>query len=49
VLSLLDGAARCDAIAKGLPQPGWPAGAWQALLQLAIRLSQSIAALRRRR
>lgn len=31
----LDGAARCDAIAKGLKVDGWPADAWVALGRLA--------------
>lgn len=40
---LLDGAHRCDAIAKGLPQPGWPADAWLALTRLAVWLAEPAA------
>lgn len=40
---LLDGAHRCDAIAKGLRQPGWPVDPWQALARLAVRLAQAVA------
>jgi DNA polymerase III subunit delta len=47
VADLLEGAARCDAITKGLPQPGWPSDPWLALLQWSVRLSQSMAALKR--
>lgn len=41
--ALLDGAHRCDAIAKGLRQPGWPADPWQALARLALRLAEPLA------
>ena len=40
--ALLDGAHRCDAIAKGLRQPGWPADPWRALSRLALRLAQPL-------
>ena len=41
--TLLEGAHRCDAIAKGLRQPGWPADPWQALARLALRLAEPLA------
>lgn len=40
---LLDGAAVCDGIVKGLPHPEWPAGPWPALRHFALRLLQSVA------
>ncbi len=44
---LLDGAHRCDAISKGLPQRGWPNDAWEALLRLACMLSSALPPERR--
>ena len=40
---LLDGAAVCDGIVKGLAHPEWPAGPWPALRHFGLRLLQSIA------
>jgi DNA polymerase-3 subunit delta len=40
---LLDGAHRCDAIAKGLPQAGWPGDPWLALARLAMMVAEPVA------
>mgnify|MGYP006281835285 CR=1 FL=1 len=41
---LLQAAHQVDGIVKGLPQPGWPSDAWQALARLAMQLCQACAA-----
>lgn len=41
--ALLDGAHRCDAIAKGLPQRGWPVDPWDALARLVVDLAVTVA------
>jgi DNA polymerase III subunit delta len=38
---LLDAAALCDGIVKGLDQPDWPAGAWPGLRHWVLMLLQS--------
>jgi DNA polymerase-3 subunit delta len=40
---LLDAAAVCDGIVKGLPHPQWPEGAWPALRHWLLMLLQSTA------
>jgi DNA polymerase-3 subunit delta len=40
---LLDGAAVCDGIVKGLAHPEWPSGAWPALRHFTLRLLQASA------
>ncbi len=51
--TLLNAAATCDGIVKGLAHPQWPAGAWPALRRLALavleRTSEPTAPLESRR
>ncbi|MDO9134562.1 MAG: DNA polymerase III subunit delta, partial [Hydrogenophaga sp.] len=39
----LDDAHTVDGIVKGLKSPGWPADPWQALKQMAMRVSSACA------
>lgn len=39
----VESASVCDGIVKGLPHPGWPAGAWPALRRLVLMLLQPLA------
>ncbi|QHI98689.1 DNA polymerase III subunit delta [Xylophilus rhododendri] len=41
--TLLQDAHKVDGIVKGLPQEGWPANGWQALMRLALRLCRACA------
>ncbi|MBL8308461.1 MAG: DNA polymerase III subunit delta [Rubrivivax sp.] len=42
VAHLLDAAAVCDGICKGLKHPEWPAGAWDALKRLLLMVMQQV-------
>jgi DNA polymerase-3 subunit delta len=41
---LLDAAAQCDGLVKGLRHPDWPAEPWDALKRLALMLLQAVSA-----